>query len=658
MMKTKEKRIKKLKRVHLLPHLIILVVVLMLFTVLITAYAELFLSLLLQNHLESSFQGADALAERIESAVGDADEITEDMLPRSLKDYGLFDTEAGEFILLPTNPIDTENLMEYGFNVGTVYFDEYGMANSEWIEDDIMNPWVFGWEFINADYKTFFNNMHNDDDAVTSFNGWILKSVLNDKYVLYYSTEMTIYVSDIRYFSVFGISLVILVGIPLILYVSMLISTIASQRKAARILYYDAVTGGKNWLFFTERAEKFIKNAVRGKRKYAMVSLRMERYQSFCACYGPVEGEMVVEQIKEILEQAVLKRKEAFARYAEAEFGLMLIEENPEQITERVEGIRKMLVEGIRERKVDFNMGICEVTDRITPDELYSNASLARKNVQEKATEKIFRFNEKLKEEQVWEHFMEENMEHALEAGELHVYLQPKYNAKTHKLGGAEALIRWISPTKGFIGPGRFIPIFEKNGFITKIDDFMLKSVAELQAKWVAEGRNVVPVSVNISRAHFTRDDLAEHICAIVDAAGAPKNLIELELTESAFFEDKDTLINTVEKLKKMGFAVSMDDFGAGYSSLNSLKDLHLDVLKIDADFFRGREENEERSSLIVSETIHLAQNLGMTTVAEGIESAEQVEFLAESGCDLIQGFYFAKPMPVEEYIQKMEEDK
>ena len=150
---------------------------------------------------------------------------------------------------------------------------------------------------------------------------------------------------------------------------------------------------------------------------------------------------------------------------------------------------------------------------------------------------------------------------------------------------------------------------------------------------------------------------MAEHICEIVDSEGAPKELIELELTESAFFEDKDILINTVGKLKSMGFAVSMDDFGAGYSSLNSLKDLQLDVLKIDADFFRGREENEERGSLIVSETIQLAKNLGMTTVAEGIESAEQVEFLAERGCDLIQGFYFAKPMPVVDYEQKMQED-
>ena len=248
-------------------------------------------------------------------------------------------------------------------------------------------------------------------------------------------------------------------------------------------------------------------------------------------------------------------------------------------------------------------------------------------------------------------------MEQALANGELHVYLQPKYSAETKRLGGAEALIRWISPTQGFIGPGKFIPIFEKNGFITKIDDFMLRSVSRLQANWVKEGRNVVPISVNISRAHFTQEDLAEHICAIVESEGAPKELIELELTESAFFEDKDVLINTVEKLKSMGFAVSMDDFGAGYSSLNSLKDLQLDVLKIDADFFRGKEENEDRGSLIVSETIQLAKNLGMTTVAEGIESAEQVEFLAERGCDLIQGFYFAKPMPVADYEQKMQED-
>ena len=247
---------------------------------------------------------------------------------------------------------------------------------------------------------------------------------------------------------------------------------------------------------------------------------------------------------------------------------------------------------------------------------------------------------------------MEDDMERALANKEFKVYLQPKISTGEEKLAGAEALVRWVHPTEGFIPPNKFIPIFEQNGFILKLDDYMLEEIARQQAEWIAQGRSIVPISVNVSRAHFTREDLAEHIVGIVDKYKVPHSVIELELTESAFFDDKQTLLNTVKSLREAGFPVSMDDFGAGYSSLNSLKEMHLDVLKIDADFFRGVEE-EKRGMLIVSEVIDLAKKLDMKIVAEGIENKEQVDFLTELECDLIQGYFFAKPMPISEFEEK-----
>ena len=162
-----------------------------------------------------------------------------------------------------------------------------------------------------------------------------------------------------------------------------------------------------------------------------------------------------------------------------------------------------------------------------------------------------------------------------------------------------------------------------------------------------------MPVSVNVSRAHFIESDLAEQIRDEVDKAGAPHELIEIELTESAFFDDKKAIVTTIKKLKEYGFAVSMDDFGSGYSSLNSLKDMPLDVLKLDAEFFRGDAEGD-RGEIVVSEAIKLAKSLNMRTVAEGVEIKDQVDFLARQGCDMIQGYYFAKPMPNEEYEKKL----
>ena len=207
------------------------------------------------------------------------------------------------------------------------------------------------------------------------------------------------------------------------------------------------------------------------------------------------------------------------------------------------------------------------------------------------------------------------------------------------------------------ITPSHFIPIFERTGFITQLDDYMISKVAKMQAEWMIQGRKMIPISVNVSRAHFAQEGLAEHICGLVDAYGPDHGLIELEVTESAFFDDKDILIETVKQLKAYGFRVSMDDFGAGYSSLNSLKDIPLDVLKLDGEFFQGDEEGAKRGEIVVREAIRLARDLDMCVVAEGIEKKEQVDFLTRQGCDMIQGFYYAKPMPVEEFEKKVEED-
>lgn len=181
----------------------------------------------------------------------------------------------------------------------------------------------------------------------------------------------------------------------------------------------------------------------------------------------------------------------------------------------------------------------------------------------------------------------------------------------------------------------------------------MIKHVAVDQKRWLDQGLKCVPVSVNVSRAHFIEKDLAEQIRDMIDEVGTPHELIELELTESAFFDDKNAIIETIKRLKGYGFTVSMDDFGSGYSSLNSLKDMPLDVLKLDAEFFRG-EADDERREIVVSEAIRLARSLNMKTVAEGVEIKEQVDFLAGQGCDMIQGYYYAKPMPGNDYEERV----
>ena len=430
--------------------------------------------------------------------------------------------------------------------------------------------------------------------------------------------------------------------------ITKVVHLVHDRKRVNMLVTTDTITGGYNKDYFIQKAGKEI---ARGRHTYAVVQLRLEKYRNYCTAYGIKQGENLLEDLNTQMVN-LLGKKEYVAHLEKSDFALLLFYQNEENLNIRVKNIMNILRERRGGQHLTFSAGICPVKSRNDDISLILTcAGIAVPKVI-KIQDEIVWFNDSMKEEQVWERRIEDDMEKALENHEFQVYLQPKYSTKDEVLSAAEALVRWTHPVLGFISPGKFIPIFEKNGFILQLDDYMLESIAHLQAAWMEQRKKLVPISVNVSRAHFAEDNLAEHICSIVDKYKVPHEFIELELTESAFFDDKAVLLTTVRKLKEYGFKVSMDDFGAGYSSLNSLKELPLDIIKLDAEFFRSVDD-VERSNLIVGQTISLAKQLGMEIVAEGIETREQVDFLAKQNCDLIQGFYFSKPLPVAEFEQR-----
>lgn len=455
--------------------------------------------------------------------------------------------------------------------------------------------------------------------------------------------------SDLTYLMLALVILTLLFAVLLVFHSVSVFKIVAAKRNIYKILFFDMETGGFNAPHFYKKVKKLYKRIKRGVSQYAIVNIRLEKYRSLIACYGKAAIETLIDMLYKIISESAGK-KEAFAHMESGDFAMMLEFASEQELNERLKLLMERLESAGNGSRLYFNMGVSRVTDaKGDPEEVYNQAYIARASINDENADSINWFSEKLREQQIWERKVENDMQGALERHEFQMYLQPKYTTNGEKVGGAEALVRWIHPTEGFVPPGKFIPIFEKNGFILQLDDYMINEVARYQAKWISEGKKVVPISVNVSRAHFLNDNLAEHIRNIIDSYCVPHDCIELELTESAFFDDKNALIATVKKMQEFGFMVSMDDFGAGYSSLNSLKELPLDVIKLDAEFFRG-EGNDERGKLIVTETIDLAKRLGMHIVAEGIETREQVDFLKERECDLIQGFYFAKPMPTDEF--------
>ena len=519
-------------------------------------------------------------------------------------------------------------------------------------EDGETQPYIV--DFRNIFRSLKFDSINNYDLAT-----WAGVVLLGVNVITFYKTDipnLNICIKHIYSFTSFQLSLVAMLVVVLtiililvtIYEVTKLVALVGERKRINILVTTDTVTGGYNKDYFLQKAEKEI---ARGKKNYAVVQLRLEKYRNYCTAYGVKQGENLLEEINTSLTEMLVK-KEYVAHVEKSDFLLLLNYQNNETLEIRIRNMMNILRERRAGQHLTFAAGVCPVTTKNADVSLIiSCAGLAvPKSV--KIQDEIVWFNDSMKEEQVWERRIEDDMEKALENHEFQVYLQPKYSTKAEVLSAAEALVRWTHPVLGFISPGKFIPIFERNGFILQLDDYMLTEVAKLQAAWLEQGKQLVPISVNVSRAHFAEENLAEHICSIVDKFKVPHEYIELELTESAFCDDKAVLLTTVRKLKGFGFKVSMDDFGAGYSSLNSLKELPLDIIKLDAEFFRSVDDIE-RSNLIVGQTISLAKKLGMEIVAEGIETRDQVDFLAKQDCDLIQGFYFSKPLPVTEFEER-----
>lgn len=296
--------------------------------------------------------------------------------------------------------------------------------------------------------------------------------------------------------------------------------------------------------------------------------------------------------------------------------------------------------------------GVLMVREVGTPlPALIDRVNCARKLSKGASVSTVHIYDERMNADAQWKKQVTSMMESALSGQEFSMYLQPKVLLKTGELMGAEALARWNSPTFGIIYPDRFVPILEQNGFVRRLDFFMLEEACRFLAAIREAGRPLLPISVNFAKSHLSMDKLVERIFAIVRRYDIPTRLIEIEFTENTFTDGMERLIEVVISLKRLGFRVSIDDFGSAYSSLNYLKDLPIDIVKIDKGFLNTSKDTD-RGKIVISKIIELLKSLRILSVMEGVENEEQVEFLQKMGCDIGQGFFYAKPLSEEDYLE------
>ncbi|MEG0764517.1 MAG: bifunctional diguanylate cyclase/phosphodiesterase [Pseudoflavonifractor sp.] len=421
------------------------------------------------------------------------------------------------------------------------------------------------------------------------------------------------------------------------------------------LAFVDELTGSPTFHKFKMEAQKILEQHRDGS--YFLVKLDIENFKLINQIYGYEKGDDILCCLACAIRKTVRREDEIFARVSNDEFVALLSMEDGGGIAPRYDaflsGFYHMLDPNFA-FKFTFACGVYvirpEDLQELNIKDLFEKVNVAHKTAKQDKSNQYVTYSEAMIEKALRTKEIENKMAHALESGEFAVYLQPKYRLCNETICGAEALSRWQNANKDLFFPDCFIPVFERNGFITRLDFYVLRRVCCIIRDWLAAGIPPVVVSVNFSRLHLSSRSFVRELCNIVDEVGIPRRLIEIEITETAIYDNIETLRVLLDDLHKSGFTMSMDDFGRGYSSLGMLKDLPVDVIKMDGSFF-ANQKDAARSKIVVGSIIKMAEDLGIRIVAEGVEDREDIDLLRELHCDMVQGYYYARPMPAAELI-------
>lgn len=426
---------------------------------------------------------------------------------------------------------------------------------------------------------------------------------------------------------------------------------IFSKIKIQKYAFVDSLTKCNNETKFLLLTEKLIKS--KNAKDYAIVSLDIDHFKMINNMCNFETGNKLLCELVNILKKE-LSEDEFFCRKSDDHFLLCINKSNKEKMDSRGYVVIEKISNILKREQIDFqyavSCGICFLEDASFDIHVAIGwASMARKKAKTIKNNSIIYYDSTMQEQAVREQEIVNNMEYALKNGEFQVYLQPQVSVISEKIVGAEALARWIRKDGSMIYPDEFIPIFEKNGFIKKLDLYIFEKVCKKIKEWIEQGKDVFRISVNVSRIHLSDPNFYKEYIRIMEKYEIPSNKIELELTESTIFENKEQMITLILILQNAGIFIAMDDFGSGYSSLNLLKDLAVDFLKLDKEFFNASTDSQ-RGQDVIKSVVEMAEKLKMNVVAEGVETIEQVKFLKEIGCGIIQGYYYYRPMDIEHF--------
>lgn len=408
----------------------------------------------------------------------------------------------------------------------------------------------------------------------------------------------------------------------------------------------DELTGIYNkQAFYAKTKEMLLDNP---DKNFDLLRINIERFKVLNDLFGESTGDKLLRYIGKFLKEINLPLCVSGRLYAD---NFVVCYEAGKGDSRRMINTLQMVADSfaINNRTI-LSFGLYRIDDKTLPvSVMCDRANMALWKAKGNFKNPYCEYDEKMRQQVLKEQKIINAMEMAIQNKEFTLYLQPKYDIEKGTIIGAEALVRWISLENGFISPGDFIPVFENNGFVYEVDKFIWEESCRYLRKWLDEGREVHPISVNVSRIDLYDPKLVQHLVDLREKYQLPSQYLELEITESAYTEDPEQIITITRQLREAGFVILMDDFGTGYSSLNMLKDIQIDVLKLDMGFLKSSDYSAKGGNILTA-ILKMAESLKMQTIAEGVETKEQVEFLKSIGCKYVQGFYYSKPLPVGEF--------
>ena len=442
------------------------------------------------------------------------------------------------------------------------------------------------------------------------------------------------------------------IAISTAIFLALLLRSARAEKKAGErqqlisATEFDEVTGLYNKNFFYEYAGRIFRNHP--DRNMDAIVLDIEQFRSVNEINGREFADKVLQALgKEI--QAFADETEGIASRTEAD-RFEIFCRHPEDYQALLDRFQGKMDELFRSASIRLRMGVTPHQEELEPAQMFEQAWSAC-NMVRGANRHLMVYNDEMRSRENYNLRLLNDLRRAVDKREFKVYYQPKYNIQCDppRMASAEALVRWQHPELGLIPPGDFIPLFERNGQIGVVDKYVWDEAARQVAVWKEKFGVTVPVSVNLSRVDVFDPKLEEILDGLVRENGLGRGSLRLEVTESAYTENAEELIRVMERLRSKGYEIEMDDFGSGYSSLGTLSSMPVDVLKMDRSFVMNIDHNDKDFRL-VELILDIARNLKMPVIAEGVETENQMTLLKNAGCDYVQGYYFSRPLPPEEF--------